>query len=205
MENSILIQSIATEYQKGKSAKEVGESLGLSERKVRYLMQKTGMKARSWSEATYCKRNPKGNPFEIIEQIKKPKDLELFFVSLGLYLGEGTKKGDHVVALGNTNPGILKTFLNFLRIICKVKDRKIYAELNIFDDVNSANAVSYWVDSVGIKKDQILYITSRKSKGGTYKNKSKYGTLTIKVNNSKLKRIVLDWCNRALKDCLAPL
>lgn len=205
MTKTPLINQINALYQKGKSAKEVGELLGINERKVRYWMGKGGVKPRSWSEATYCKRNPKGNPFNIIEQIKKPKDLELFFVSLGLYLGEGTKKGEHKVALGNTNPDILKAFLAFLRKICKVDESKIYAELNIFDDVVLQKALRYWTKTIGISRGQIRYITSRKSKGGTYKNKSEYGTLTIKVDNSKLKKIILEWCKQVLIDCAMPL
>ena len=163
----VLIEKIKKEYQKGKSAKEVGESLGISERKVRYLMKKFGIKARSWSEATYCKRNPQGNPFQIPEQIKNSKDLLLFFTVLGLYLGEGSKKGSHQVALGNTDPRILKTFLRFLREVCEVNEQKIFAELNVFDDINIKEAINYWTGNVGITKPQIRYIISRKSKGGT--------------------------------------
>jgi hypothetical protein len=205
VEKSLLIRNIKEEYQKGKSAKEAGERLGISEKKVRYWMRKAGIKARSWSEATYCKRNPKGNPFKIIDQLQNSKDLMLFFVALGLYLGEGTKKGKHNVALGNTDPGILRAFLNFLRTICKVDESRIFAELNIFDDVNTEDARAYWTQAVGISKKQIRHVACRKSKGGTYKNKSRYGTLTIKVCNFKLKKIIIEWCSRVLLDCAPPL
>lgn len=200
-----LTEKIIEEYLSGKSAKEVGEALGIKEKKVRYWMEKAGVKARSRSEATYFKRNPKGNPFKIIDQLQNPNDLLLFFVSIGLYLGEGTKRGNSTLALGNTDPNILKTFLKFLRTLCKVDESKIFAEMNIFDDVNANEAIKYWVQNVGLSKNQIRHITIRKCKGGTYKNKSKYGTLTIKVCNSKLKKIILDWCNRALVDCVTPL
>lgn len=199
-----LIEKIREEYQKGRSAKEIADELGFKEKKVRYWMKKGGIIARSWSEATYCKRNPKGDPFEIIKQLQNPRDLQLFFVALGLYLGEGTKKGKYNVALGNIDPNILRTFLNFLRKICNVDESKIFAELNIFDDVSTEDAVKYWAKEVGISKSQIRYVISRKSKGGTYKNKSKYGTLTIKVCNYKLKKIILEWCDKALTDCVVP-
>ncbi|MFC1496021.1 hypothetical protein ACFL52_01245 [Candidatus Margulisiibacteriota bacterium] len=200
-----LINKIKEEYSKGFSAKEVGENLGVSEKMVRYWMNKGEIKARSWSDATYKKRNPDGDPFKIIDNIKSHYQLLLFFIGIGLYLGEGTKQGKHKVALGNTNPDILKTFLYFLRIICGVKENKIRAELNIFDDVNKTKAISYWSKNIGITKKQIRHVFIRKSKGGSYKKKSKYGTLTLLVCNSKLKQIILEWCTLALKDCIMPL
>ena len=130
--------------------------------------------------------------------------LELFFVSLGLYLGEGTKRGNHQVALGNTNPLILKAFLAFLRTICKVNESKIFAELNIFNDIDKNKAIKYWASNVGININQIHHVVVRESKGGTYKNKSKYGTLAIKVCNIKLKKIIDKWCEDVLEDCVCP-
>lgn len=203
--NNPLIKQIKDLYQQGKSAKKVADVLGIKENKVRYWMRKGKIRARSWSEATYCKRNPEGNPFNIIEQIENHKDLELFFVSIGLYLGEGTKKGKHKVALGNTNPDILNTFLIFLKRVCNVNENKITAELNIFDDIPTNKAINYWSKKLGLPKKQIKYVSIRKSKGGTYKNKSKYGTLTIVVNNSKLKKIILEWCHQTLIDCIVPV
>src|SRR3989339_1922085 len=117
---------IREEYQKGRSAREIADELGFKENKVRYWMKKGETKPRSWSEATYCKRNPHGNPFKIANQIRNPRKLMLFFVALGLYLGEGTKRGLHKATLGNTDPGILKTFLIFLREICTVDESRIF-------------------------------------------------------------------------------
>lgn len=197
-----LIEKIKKEYQSGKSAKEIADSFGCSQNKIRYWMEKGRIKPRSWSEATYCKRNPKGDPFKIANNVDSPKLLLLFFIGIGLYLGEGTRKGKYNVALGNTNPKILRAFLLFLRNICGVAEDRVFAELNIFDDVDQKEVISFWSQSVGISKKQIKYTIVRKSKGGSYKNKSKYGTLTIKICNFKLKQIILDWCEQALQDCI---
>ena len=199
-----LAKKIKSEYESGRSAKEIADAMGFKEKKVFYWLKKLGTKIRSNSEATYLKWNPDGDPFQVVEQIQNPKDLMLFFVAIGLYLGEGAKKGKHQVALGNTDPLILKTFLRFLRDTCNVREEKIYAELNIFDDVSTKDAIKYWTQNVGIREKQLKYVFLRKSKGGTYKNKSKYGTLTIKVNNFKLKKIILEWCSLVINDCVMP-
>ncbi|MFA4858238.1 MAG: hypothetical protein WC901_06800 [Candidatus Margulisiibacteriota bacterium] len=200
-----LAETIKQKYLLGKSAKEIAAEMGFSEHKICYWLEKTGTKKRSRSEATYLKRNPSGDPFKIVEQITYPKDLMLFFVAIGLYLGEGAKKGRHRVALGNTDPKILKAFLFFIRKICRLREEKIFAELNIFDDIDKDFAVEYWARTVGIAKEQVKYVCVRKSKGGTYKNKSKYGTLTIKVSNTKLKQIILEWCRLIINDCSMPV
>ena len=62
------IGRIKTLYGNGKSTIEVADELGVSGRRVIYLMEKYGIKRRSISEATYCKRNPYGDPFKKAEQ-----------------------------------------------------------------------------------------------------------------------------------------
>ncbi|MDD5433278.1 MAG: hypothetical protein PHE77_01300 [Candidatus Pacebacteria bacterium] len=157
-------------------------------------MSKYSIPRRSISEAIYQKANPSGDPFRI-KKLKSRDDFKLFYTSIGLYLGEGDKRNKHNVKLVNSEPYIVRIFLRFLREICGVNERKIRASLNIFNDVDLQRAVDFWVKSIGIKREQLTGVIVRESRGGTYKNKSKYGTLSIYVSNIKLKNILISWCN----------
>jgi len=186
-------------YSKGFSMMEIAQEIGHSLSGVKYWMDKLNIPRRSRSEANYLKYNPAGDPFKI-KKLKTRKDIELFNLGIGLFLGEGTKKTKHHVILTNTNPKILKLFLKFLKEICGVKNRKIKVALNIFDDVDLKEALSFWRKSLRISRSMFRTSIIRKSRGGTYKNKSKYGTLTIYVSNTKLKKLIDKYCEEVLNN-----
>jgi hypothetical protein len=88
--------------QENKSIKTISKDLHCSESKVVYWMKKHNIKRRSISEAIYQIHNPKGDPFKFIE----PKTKEEFFIyglGLGLFMGEGNKKTNYGIRLGNTD------------------------------------------------------------------------------------------------------
>lgn len=176
---------------------EISDKMGWKYGKIVYWMKKFNIPRRSRSEANYIKYNPKGDPFKI-KKLKTKKDIELFNLGIGLFLGEGGKKNKFNLVLPNSDPKILRLFLKFLREICKVNEEKIKAALNIFDDVNLTQAVNFWSKTTDIPLSRFGKTMVRKSKGGTYKNKSLYGTLTIYVANIKLKTLMDKWCQNVL-------
>src|SRR5581483_21483 len=180
-----------------RSMTDIATRLGCSVNKVVYWMNKYELVRRHPAEANYVKRNPKGDPFHI-KQPETEDERELFSLVMGLYLGEGTKsKRD--VRLGNSDPQIIRTFLRFLREICRVEEKRIFAWLNIFDDTNVEEALDFWIHVTGLPKSQFYKTTIRKSKGGTYNHKSKYGTLTVGISNVKLSSTVTEWYKNAIE------
>jgi len=175
---------------------EISRNVGYSLSGVRYWMDKYNIPRRPRDEANYLKYNSKGNPFKI-KRLKTKKDVALFNLGIGLFLGEGTKKNKYSVVLTNSDPKIIKLFLAFLKTICAVEDFKIRAALNVFDDINLEEVLSFWQKETDIPYSRFTASTIRKSKGGTYKNKSKHGTLTIYVSNTKLKRLIDKYCEEA--------
>jgi len=164
---------------------------------VRYWMDKYNIQRRSWSAANYIKYNPSGDPFNI-KKLKTKKDIELFNLGVGLFLGEGTKKNKFNVIVTNSDYRILQLYLKFLREICGAEETKIKAALNIFDDINPKKALNFWSKMTEIPTSRFGKTIIRKSRGGSYKNKSVYGTLTIYLANTKLKSLMDGWCKKAL-------
>lgn len=60
------------------------------------------------------------------------------------------------------------------------------------------DCLDYWVKVTGIPKLGFYKPTIRPRKIGTYKNKSKYGTITINVSNKKLLNQIKFWCDNYL-------
>lgn len=179
-------------YDENLSMQEIADRFGCSANKIAYWMEQYGFERRTWSEATYVQRNPDGDPFKI-RMPETPEEWKLFGVGIGLYLGEGSKTG-YTVALANNDPSIHRVFIAFLDRVCGVARTQLKAELNIFNDCDVAGALSWWCKELGLEQDQFYPPSVRQGKGTSYTKKSEHGTLTLRFCNTKLKRIVLDWC-----------
>ncbi|HDZ85707.1 MAG TPA: hypothetical protein ENH35_04140 [Candidatus Moranbacteria bacterium] len=176
-----------------KSVSEIAKILNKSETGINYWFKKYGIRKRSISEAVYLKNNPKGDPF----QVRIPNSMylsELKGYGLGLYWGEGNKKNRNSIKLANTDPGLIKKFIEFLIKILGFNEDRLKFSLQVFSDIDSEEARKYWIKELKIKSSQLAgKITVTKSgKIGNYRNKSKNGVLTVYCNNTKLRNILIN-------------
>ncbi|MBU4536875.1 hypothetical protein KJ603_02445 [Patescibacteria group bacterium] len=176
--------------QENKSCVEIGNILKCSDRKVDYWIKKYGIPKRSISEAVYVKHNPKGNPF-VVNSPKTINQAILYGIGIGLYWGEGTKSNKHSVRLGNTDPRLIKKFIDFLVNIYEIDTKKLKFGLQIFSDMSPVKAQSFWQKELNVSKGQFQKVIITPSRGeGTYRNKIKHGVLTVHFNNKKLRDII---------------
>jgi len=180
---------------KKKSSAEIADVFKCSEHKINYWIKKFGIPKRSMSDAMYAKHNPNGDPFKI-KNIATIKDAELFGLGLGLYWGEGNKKSKNSIRLGNTDPKIIKTFLRFLINIFRIKKEKLRFGLQIFDDMNKKEMLKFWTNQLkefNMSREQFFKVIITPSRSlGTYKEKSKFGVMTVHFCNTKLKNLIDD-------------
>ena len=168
-------------------------------RKVDYWLKRYFIPKRNISEAIYAKRNPKGDPFKI----RLPDNMEnamLYGLGLGLYWGEGTKSNKNSIRLGNTDARLIKSFIQFLVKIYGIETKKLRFGLQIFNDVSARRALAYWRKELRATPRQFQKVVVSRVRGeSSYKNKSKYGVLTIYFNNKRLRDILCTtierlWC-----------
>lgn len=171
--------------------KDIAGILGCSLNKVKYWMNWHGIKIRSISEAIYLKNHPDGDPFRFIKP-RNRNDFKLLGLGLGLYWGEGHKKNKVSVRLGNTDPILIRNFMEFLVKICGVDKNDITFHLMIFNDIDPDVAKKFWIQKLKIMSEQIRgKITILKSKkSGTYRQKAKYGVIILQYHNKKLRDII---------------
>lgn len=176
----------------GKSMQEIARILSCSLHKVAYWMDGNAIPRRSISDAVYRKHNPNGDPF-LIHELKTLKEAELFGMGIGLYWGEGNKANKNSIRLGNTDPKLIYKFIEFLVQIYKIDRKKLKFGLQIFSDMSPDEALTFWVQKLGVKRSQFqkVIVTPARSLG-TYRQKTKHGVLTVHYNNKKLRDII---CN----------
>ena len=186
-------RTIIRTYNNGKSIRDIADRAGFSTRKIRGILLRNGVKRRTHSEANYIKANPSGDPFRIRRKLI-PEEEHLKAMALGLYLTEGNIKHKHSVKFSNSNPGIIKIFVKFLKIVCGVPVDKIKASLIIYPDINKGDCKDYWSKFLDLPLKQFSKTTVLKSRNnGSSKKHSNVGTATIYVHNSKLLTIIKDW------------
>ncbi len=174
------------------SSAKIAQIFNCSENKVNYWLKKYDIPKRSISEAIYIKANPAGDPFFV----KTPETMDeaiLYGIGVGLYWGEGTKMNKYAVRLGNTDPALIKKFIEFLIRIYNIDQKKLRFGLQIFSDMKPKKALNFWRRELGVSVSQFYKIMITPSNSiGTYRNKTKYGVLTIHFNNKKLRDILCE-------------
>ncbi len=186
--NKITRKDLERRYiQEKKSVWEISRVFNCSLNKVNYWLKRWHIAKRTISEAIYIKHNPKGDPFKFVP----PKSLEeakLFGLGLGLYWGEGNKANKNTVRIGNSDPKLLKIFIDFLVKLFNIRKKDLKFHLHLFSDINIKKAKNYWIEELKIKEGQFYKpFVSKSGSLGTYRKKSKYGVLTIYYGNTKLR------------------
>jgi len=107
--------------------------------------------------------------------INKLSDKEKLLFLCALYWAEGNKK-DFI--LTNSDPDLIKVFIDGLRRVLGVCDDRIQVSLRLYADINKEKSLSFWSKIAKIPKEKFLniYILPGKKKG-----KLEYGMCRIRV------------------------
>jgi len=132
------------------------------------------------SETIYKLRNPSGDPFDY----KPNKNKILAIIGLLLWITEGDKTQ---LSLSNGNPSIIKRYLDFLRNICNLNEKKIKAVIHCHDTLPYKKCLSYWSNLTNIPKHRFTKPHIKKDRGGNRKYPN--GIIRIAASNNKLVRI----------------
>lgn len=193
MPNQITKSSLIKFYiRQKKSAVEIAKVFQCSPNRINYWLAKYTISKRDISEAIYSKHHPHGDPFKIYHP-KTLKEAILFGLGVGIYWGEGNKANKNTIRVGNSDPKLLNVFIKFLQTFFKIKKKDLKFHLHIFTDINKNEALRYWSKQLKIRETQFYKpMVSISGSLGTYRQKSKYGVLTLYYANTKLKNILMN-------------
>lgn len=130
---------------------------------------------------------------------------DLFILGISLYWAGGYKrpkiingkiKTHHPVSLSNSDPGLVKVFLRFLREVCNVPEEKIHAEIRVYEHHNEAYLVNFWSQVTNITFSRLKTIkngVSISSQRIRPYNTLPYGTIQVRVNSTNLYHRILGW------------
>jgi hypothetical protein len=135
------------------------------------------------------------------EEIGKISKRELWLVGIVLYWAEGAKEREKssLVELGNSDPYIIKLFLEWLEKICKVPRSEIHFRIFLHETAQNKlkKVQQYWAGVTGFPLEYFQKITWKKHKINTHRKntgKDYFGLLRITVRKStNLNRKIAGW------------
>jgi len=136
---------------------------------------------RKWAEASKEARR-------LVECIT---ERERLLILACLYWGEGNKRNVNSLRLVNTDPRLVKKYIEFLKSIYQIDDNKLKFGLQVLGDMDGKKVLNFWLKTLNVDKKQFQKIVYIKKRGeGTYKHSAKYGVLIVYFNNRKLRDII---------------
>jgi len=92
-----------------------------------------------------------------------------------LYWGEGSKKD---FGLSNTDPNLIRTFVNCLKDVFKIEDTRLRISIRIYQDLDREKCLEFWSKVTGVRKDNFVSINVLE---GKKKGKLEYGMCRVRV------------------------
>jgi len=116
----------------------------------------------------------------------------LFVSAVTAYWAEGDKSSRGHVRLTTGDPTILKLFRKFLIEICHVPEEMIHGALFIHENLDEEICKEYWVENTGLTTfHKTMRLPTPKKVTGV-----SYGTCSLIVSNTYLKRKILVWIDQ---------
>jgi hypothetical protein len=179
-------------YLSGLSISEVAREMGRSPSGVKYILSKDRVRMRSRSDAVRMKHHKRLNSYSCSFPKKIPKELiKLYMVGLALYWGEGSKSGN-TIAITNSDPLLILTFLTFLRKICNVDEKRLHLLIHYHSDQKEKSLVTFWSNFTKINKSQFYVSTLHKEKIKQSTKRLKFGTISLRYADSLLFKEILE-------------
>ncbi|MBI5405986.1 hypothetical protein HY972_03060 [Candidatus Kaiserbacteria bacterium] len=122
---------------------------------------------------------------------------ELLIASLFLYWGEGAKTMPASTSLSNTDPAMIRFFIQWLELLGVPRNRlRVYVHL--YTDMNVRRELSYWSKALDLPLTSFRkpYIKTSKRSGLSYPQKFGHGTCNLIYENrdiSEYVRMSLDY------------
>ncbi|MDP3015100.1 MAG: hypothetical protein Q8N28_01670 [bacterium] len=188
-------------------------SVGLSKKQKQRLTEK---KLASMQRGAIAKRNKRIEIVRLIKnkaisEIKNISNRELWLIGVSLYWAEGSKSKPHNISQGvtfsNSDPMMIKVFMEWLRKILKIPENDIKYEIYIHENSKNkvVDSIQYWSKITKASQNKFKYVYFKRNKVNTKRkntNENYYGLVRILVNKStNLNRKISGWIEGILGNC----
>ncbi len=137
---------------------------------------------------------------EAAEDFERLKHHPLFVAGIMIYWGEGDKVSKHGFRVTNSDPLLIKIFLEFLRKICLDDEKRIRAWVLIYPDLNAESCENYWAKQLGLSRKN--FTKSIMIQGRHKSRRVNNGICTLSYSSRFLKEKMLIWMSLLAQDLI---
>lgn len=181
----INIDQVLKEYQSGKSIPMIANTLRVSQWSLYSLLKRNRILRRSSAESNRLRFLSRPLSFEKKLSLNEAEQ-KLNLLGLTLYWAEGSKRGRSTVDFANSDPLMIKVFLNFLRRIYRVSEERLRALLYCHSNQTVDSLLDYWVKLTNIPKHQFTKPYIRQDFRADKDGRMPSGLLHIRYNDTRL-------------------
>lgn len=118
---------------------------------------------------------------------------DLLVAGYVLYWGEGLKAGKAEVGLANTDPAVIRLFIEWLEKGFAVLKQDMSVKIHFYSDMNIEQETAYWAKVTGIPRSNFRkpYIKESTRSAITYKGMHGHGTCNVSVGGARLQERVI--------------
>lgn len=182
-------QRVKNLYSNGLSGSQISRVTKIDIRQVYRILARLGVSRRSSAEQNKINFLKSPLSFKMKEKFSVD-ERELLVAAVMLYYGEGAKT-NKTVDLANADPKVLKVFLNFMRNICGVDEKRLRFYLYCFSNQDSGKLIKFWCKYLHVDKRNFTkpYVRSADS---SLLRTMPYGVLHIRYSDSRLLKLILN-------------
>ncbi|MBU3934574.1 helix-turn-helix domain-containing protein [Patescibacteria group bacterium] len=113
---------------------------------------------------------------------------ELYIAGLFLYWGEGSKTPLAHLSISNTDPSVIKFFLNWFKRVLKIPKEKLRFYLQLYSNMNIDKEITFWSKILNVPKNQFSkpYIKNSSSTRINHRGSFGHGTCNITLGSARI-------------------
>lgn len=139
-----------------------------------------------------------------LKKFKRVSNKSMFIAGLMLYLAEGSKKNEYKLTLTNTDPKIIKFFINWMYNFFKYPKDKIKIFLQLYPNMNMEKELFFWENELKLSRSQFYrpFIRQLRPSSFSYQESFRHGTCAAIVASTEKRREVSMACRAFLDSCI---
>ncbi len=188
-------------YASGLSAQQVANHLDVSLNATFYALRKLEVARRTSWESNRLRYEAQPLSYSIKHRLS-PVEERLKLAAIMLYWAEGYKIGKDTVDFANSDPYMVCLFLDFLREICRIDERKIRCFIYAFDTQNIQDLECFWANTLKVKTSQFTKPQIKSAAANKQGHRMRYGLVHIRYCDKKLLRQILVWIDEYKQTCV---
>ena len=164
----------------------------LSDDRINELRTNSPRRVELFRNTMRAKRNRRlQKVYEVVStDIGKIARKEFFVAGFFLYWAEGGKTTPYSIALSNTDPKMIRAFLEWLALL-EVPREKIKIRLHLYSDMEPQKEIAYWSKELSLTRKHFMkpYIKRSKMADLTYSTRG-HGTCNVMVHGRDIAEYV---------------